>query len=385
MTAVERLGLQRLLSQPGRMILRHIERRPLKAALSVVGIAFAGGIVIAGTFFLDAIDFMVEVEFRLAQREDLVVGFTEPTSRRVSFELASLPGVTRVEPYRAVSVRLRHGPVSRRSGIQGLAPGAVLHRVLDTSLSPVAMPTGGLLLSQTLGEVLQVRPGDHVVVEVLQGRRAVLDVPVTGLVAQYVGTGAYMDLDALNRLLGEGDALSGAFLEVDPSRREAVYARLKEAPRVAGVQVHESMIQSYYSTIGELLLTFVSFIAGLSAAITLGVVYNSARITLSERARELASLRVLGYTRGEIAYILLGELALLVLAAIPLGFVVGAWLAWRFAQLVPQELFRIPLVLEPRTFALSALVVIVATLISGMIVRRRIDRLDLIAVLKTKE
>ncbi|MBI5040653.1 MAG: FtsX-like permease family protein [Gammaproteobacteria bacterium] len=384
-TLMERLGLQRWLSQPSRMILRHIERRPVKSALSVLGIGLAGGIVISGTFMTDAVDFMVEAEFRMAQREDIAVSFTEPTSYRALHELAALPGVTRVEPVRAVPVRLRHGQHIYRTAIQGLAPDADLHRTLDTHLQPVSFPPDGIVLTDYLGTRLDLKPGDLLTVEVLDGSQPVREVPVVGFVQQYIGTGGYMDLAALNRLLREDRAITGAFLAVDAHQRENVYARLKKMPRVAGVQVHENAIRNYYASIGDLLLTFMTFIAGLAGAITFGVVYNSARITLSERSRELASLRVLGFTRGEIAYILLGELALLTLAAIPLGFMVGRALSAHFIATIHQELFRVPLVLNPDTYALSAGIVLASAIISGLIVRRRLDRLDLIAVLKTKE
>lgn len=384
-TLVERLGFQRWLSQPSRMILRHIERRPFKAALSVLGIGLAGGIVIAGTFMTDSVDFMVEADFRIAKREDIAVSFSEATSYGALHELAALPGVMRVEPVRAVPVRLRHGHRSYRTTVQGLAPDAEIHRTLDTDLHPIRFPPDGLVLTEYLATRLDLKPGDRLTVEVLDGSRPVRSVPVVGFVQQYIGVGGYMDLDALNRLLREDRALSGAFLAVDEKYRQTVYDLLKDMPRVASVQVHENAIRNYYASIGDLLLTFVTFISGLAGAITFGVVYNSARITFSERSRELASLRVLGFTRGEIAYILLGELALLTLAAIPLGFVVGRLLAMHFIATIHQELFRVPLVLEPDTYALSAAVVLASAVVSGLIVRGRLDRLDLIAVLKAKE
>lgn len=384
-TMVERLGLQRWLSQPSRMILRDLERRPIKALMSVAGIAFACGIMISGTFFTDAMDFMVEAEFNLAQREDLAVTFNEPTSYRATYELASLPGVTRVEPFRAVSVRLHYKHRSYRTAIQGFAPQGDLHRILDTSLSPVRLPSQGLVISEHLAGTLGVKPGEELVVEVLEGARPTRSIPLAGTVKQYIGVSAYMQLDALNRMMREGHAISGAYLAVDRSYRNETYRRLKEMPRVAGTQVHEHMIKSYYTTIGDLMLTYITFISALAGAITFGVVYNSARITLSERSRELASLRVLGFTRGEISFILLGELAILTLAAIPAGFVVGYWLSLRFAEELQQDLFRVPLVLEPDTFTIAAVVVLISAIVSGLIVRRRLDRLDLVAVLKTKE
>lgn len=384
-TVVERLGLQRFLSPVSRMVLRQLERRPLRAALTTLGVAFATGIMVSGIFFPDSMDYIVDAEFHRASREDLAVSFIENTERGALFELAALPGVHQVEPFRSVSIKLRNGNLERRTGIQGLAPNAELHRVLNERLQPVELPADGLVVSAVLADVLGIRAGDLVTVELLQGRRATHRVKVAGIVEQWIGMSAYMDLDALNRLTDEGDVISGAFLDIDLEQRPGLLRLLEERPRVAGSRSQAGTIESWHETFEEVLLTFVGFIAAMAGAITLGIVYNAARITLSERSRELASLRVLGFTRGEISHILLGELGFLVLLAIPIGFGVGTLLAYYWAAQAPAELFKIPVIISPATFALSAAVVLVAALLSALIVRQRLNRLDLVSALKTKE
>jgi len=383
--SVERLGFARRFDQPTRMIIRHVARRPLKSALTVAGIAMACGIMMIGTFFTDALDRMVEIQFGLAQREDIAVTFFEPVSRRATHELAALPGVRRVEPFRSVPVRLVNGHLSYRTSISAFAPDAVLHRTLDENNQPVEMPEAGLLLTDQLAQILNVSPGASLQVELLEGSRAVREAPVVAVVRQYIGIGAYASLDTLNRLAREGDAISGAFLSVDREQLPAIYARLEERPSVAGIEESRARLANFHASIGEFLLTYMSFVVALSGAITFGIVYNSARIAFAERERELASLRVLGFTRGEVSYILLGELGLLTVLALPPGFLVGRMLsAWLVASL-PHELFRIPLVLEPATYALAAAVVLAAAVLSSLLVRRRVDGLDLVAVLKTRE
>jgi putative ABC transport system permease protein len=384
-TFIERLGLQRWFAQPTRMILRHLERRPLKAMLSVVGIAFACGILMVGRFQEGAIDYMIKLQFGLTQRDDLTVTFVEPTSRRVVYDLAALPGVSRVEPYRAVAAILRHGPASYRTAVHGLDADGDLRRVLDASLHVVPLPAEGLLLNDFLAEEIGARPGDRVTVEVLEGRREALEVTVAGVVSELMGAFAYMDLTALNRLLREGAAVSGAYVAVEPGRRDGVVRRLKDAPRVAGVTDRLTAVQSFYDSMAEIVLVFAFISTLLAASIAFGVIYNSARIALTERARELASLRVLGLTRGEIAYILLGELALLTAAAIPLGFFVGRILTAIIVRGSDSELYRIPLVISANVYAFAATGVVVSALLSGLIVARRLYHLDLIAVLKTRE
>jgi len=385
-TLVERLGLRRILSQPARMIARNVARRPVKSALSMLGIGFACAILMLGNVQEDAVGFMVDTQFRLAQREDMTVVFVEPASARALSELRSLPGVRHGEPYRTVPARLRFGHRSYRTAVQGFPrDGGVLHRVLDTRLQPVAMPREGILMTDYLAERLGLRTGDRVTVEFLEGSRPIRDVPVAGLVGEYFGVNAYMDLYALNRLLGEGNAISGAFLSADREDRQGVYDALKEMPGVAGTVVREDAIRSFYDSMGGTLLLFTFVITLLAGSVAFGVVYNSARIALSERSRELASLRVLGFTRGEISYILLGELGVLTLAAIPLGFLIAQGITAYIAERMKSDLYRVPMVMEWSSYGFAAAVVIVAALLSGLLVRRRLDRLDLVAVLKTKE
>jgi len=384
-TMLERLGLGRLISQPTRVILRNIERRPLRSILTSTGIALSCAIVIGGTFFQDSIDFMLKTQFVEAQREDLTLVFTEPTSRKALYELRGLQGVYHTEPLRTVPVRLRAGHRTYRTIIQGIAPRGSLYMLLDKRLRPVALPPRGIVLNDYLARMLGVKPGDSIIVEALEGRRPVRSVPITGLVRQYAGLLGFMDIDALNALMMEDGAITGAYLTMDPHYRKGLYARLVDMPRVAGALVTKDELTNFNETQTDIIL-FYTFIASLLAAtIAFGVVYNSARISLSERSRELASLRVLGYRRSEISYILLGELAILTVAALPLGFALGWALSGYLAVAISSDLFRLPHVVAPATYSLSALVVAASALVSGLIVRRKLDRLDLVEVLKSKE
>jgi len=384
-TLVERLGLRRILSQPARMIARNVGRRPVKTALSILGIGFACAILMLGNVQEDAVGFMVDTQFRLAQREDMTVSFVEPTSARALSELRGIPGIRHGEPFRSVAARVRYGHRSWRLAIQGFPRDGYLHRVLDTRLRPLPMPREGVVLTDYLADRLGVRVGDQITVEVLEGSRTVKQVPVAGLVGEYFGVNAYMDMEALNRLLGEGNAISGAFLSADREDRRKVYDALKGMPRVSGTVVREDAIRSFYETMGGTLLLFTFVITLLASSIAFGVVYNSARIALSERSRELASLRVLGFTRGEISYILLGELGVLTAAGIPAGFLIAQGLAAYIAEQMKSDLYRVPLVMAPSSYGFAAAVVIVSALLSGLLVRNRLDHLDLVAVLKTKE
>lgn len=384
-TLVERIGLQRFFDQPTRMILRNLERQPIKSILTIVGIATSCAILIMGLFFVDVIDYVVEVQYGVAQREDMTVSFTEPTSTAALYELRSLDGVQYAEPFRSVPVQLRHEHRSYDTGLEGIPPGAYLRRIIDADLQPITIPPDGVVLTEGLAEILQVEPGDRVIVEVREGRQSTRSVPVAALTQQFIGMGAYMDLDAVHRLVGEGTAISGAFLMTDERHESQLMDALQDRPRVASMISQERAIQAYMDTAAETILVFTFVLSLFAGIIAFGVIYNSVRITLSERDRELASLRVLGFTRGEIAYILLGELAALTLVAIPIGFILGAGGAAGVIEGVQTDLFQFPLVLGRGTFALAAVIVLASAGASALIARRKLNRLDLIGVLKTRE
>ena len=385
-TVLERAGLQRRLAEPTRMILRDIARRPLRAGLTVLGIAAAVGTLMITNFSRDAVGWMVGVQYVLSSREDLTVLFTDPTPRRALYSLTGLEGVGHAEGFRAVPARLVHRQRSYRTEVEGVEPGAVLQRALDAELRPVPIPAEGVILTEYLArDILGIEPGERLRIEVLEGRRPVFEVPVAGLTRQYLGVNAYMSREALNRLMREGPAISGARLDVDPARQDAIYRELRRMPRVAGTVVRENSIRQFNEMMEESILFFSFVTAMLGAFIAFGVVYNSARIALSERSRELASLRVLGFTRGEVGYILLGEIGLLTLAAIPLGFVLGRGLSAYLAASFTSDLYRIPLIVQPSTYALAASIVVASFAVSAVLVWRRLARLDLIEVLKTRE
>ena len=382
---LERLGLGRGLAQPTRMILRNIERRPVKALLSITGVALSAAILVMGGFWSDAVDFMVVFQFQRAQRDDLTVYFREAISEKSLYSLNSLPGVTYSEPFRAVSVRLRNGHREYRTAVQGLENDGDLRRLLGRDSAVFPLPPAGLVLTDHLAKILQVKPGDKVTVETLEGRRAVLEAPLAGVIQEYIGVSGYMERNALNRLMREGHGISGAHLAVDKRHTPEVLRELRDMPAIAGTSARARMLASFYETMARQMLIFAFFNTILAATIAIGVVYNTARIAFSERSRELASLRVLGYTRGEISYILLGELAILVLAAIPIGLWFGQWLSEFMTSNMQNDLFRVPSVVTPWSFSFATLVVLLAAVVSALIVRRKLDQMDLVEVLKTRE
>ena len=381
---IERAGLRNRLSPATSMVLRQLERRPLRAASTLLGIAAALAIVVVGMFWRDALDYLIAVQFDASQRADVELTLVEPAASRVRHEIAALPGVMRVEVARTASARLVSGHRFYRTALQGIGQGE-LRRLLDAELRVVGVPPEGLLLTERLAQRLGTRVGDYVTVELLEGNRARRDVRVVGTVRDLVGLSAYIDAGALNRLLGEGDSSNVASVMVDRSKAGAFFAALKERPRIATAASKRSMLENFRATMARNVLVFTGILTAFALVIAVGVVYNNARIALAERAWELASLRVLGFTRAEVSGLLLQELAIELLLAIPLGCALGYGLAWLVIQLTHSDLVEIPVIISSRTYAFASLAIVVAGIASASIVRRRVDGLDLIGVLKTRE
>lgn len=383
---VERIGFHRLLLPSTRMIIRQIERQNLKTLLTIVGISLAVSVVVLGSFAKDAIDHVMNSQFSVAQRQDITVGFVEPASARTINELMHLPGVVCVEPIRTVTIRIRSGHRSRRVGLVGVPSNAALFRVMDIQCRQVNIPIDGLVLSAKLAEILMVQPGEMLDIEVLEQNRPVRRTTVAGLVNDFAGTVAYMDLNALNRLLREGDIINGAHLTYDSAHRTKFYLGMKNTPHISSVSIKRDVLASYEATIGENILIIRLFNVIFAAIIAFGVVYNSARIALAERSRELATLRVLGFRRSEVRRILLGELGILTLIAIPIGLILGWCMAYLLIHTVyDTELFRLPLVITNWTYGFASSTTLVAALLSCAVVGRRIAKLDMVAVLKSRE
>jgi putative ABC transport system permease protein len=382
---IDRFKLTLLFGPAGRMVVRNLAQRPLRAAMTSLGIAMAVAILVVGNFSKDSLDYLVYVQFGLAQRYDLQVDFNRPLDERAVRELEHLPGVLVAEPFRAVPVRLRAGSRHYQVGIQGISADASLRKLLDDELRVQPIPDEGILLTSNLATKLDVRVGDPIDVEVLEGERPTRTVVVAAIVDEIVGISAYMDRRALNRLMREGTKVSGAWLSVDPDRVDVLYQQLRQTPAVAGVSRLDGMLESFEATSKEIQMAARSILLIFASVIAIGVVYNSARITLSERSRELASLRVIGFSKAEVSTILLGEFAILLLAAIPLGWAIGWYLAYSAMAGVDSDLYRFPLIIQPSTYATAALVVIIAGVVTALLVRRRINKLDLVAVLKTRE
>ena len=382
---VERLGLQRFFPTSLRMALRNLERNPWQSFFTALGLALATAIPLVPGAMRDGISYLLDFEWSQAAREDANVVLIEPSGPNALSDLRHLPGVLTAEPFREVAAQLRFGHRTRRLGVSGVPTQGTLHRQLDITARPIVMPLNGVVLSEKLAETLSAQLGDTITLEILEGRRPKLTAVIQGLVTDYAGVAAYMDLGTLQQLMHEGDTLNGAHLAVDQAHWAEFLGRVKECPRVAALTIKAATRESFRKSTGEMIGKIQTLYFGFSVVIAFGVVYNSARIALAERSRDLATLRVIGFTGREVAMVLIGELSLLTLVALPLGLLIGTGMATSIIHSVSTEAVRLPLVLTARSYATAVLIVSVSASFSFYIVSRRVRDLDLLSVLKARD
>jgi len=381
----ERIGLTRFFSPAFRMALRNIERKPWQAVFTAAGLTLATGLMVLPGAMADSIDYLLTFQWNRQQRQDVSVFLVEPGSGKGFHDLEHLPGVIRAEPIRSVQTRLRFAHHHRKLAITGISPGSSLNRLLDEQGKAIVLPEEGLVMSKKLAEVIGARVGDEVQVEVMEGRRPVVNVPIRGLVTDYAGVAAYMDIHALRRMMKEGDTINGAYLAIDHAKWDEFMREVKDTPRAAVVMVKRDQLESFRKTTAQSIGLLRKLYFTLAVIVAFGVVYNSARIALSERSRELATLRVVGFNMAEVRGVLLGELGLLIACALPLGLLFGRGLVLFIMSSFSTETVRLPIVVQASTYTIAIAVVLTAAAVSFATVSRMLSKLDLVGVLKARD
>lgn len=374
-----------VLDEPTRIIMRRLIRWPLRAGLTTLGLAMAVAVLVLALQWMDAINHLARTVFETAQHQDATIAFNEIRPAEAEIDFRYLPSVLATEPYRGVAAQISNGHWVERQGIVGLPEDARLSPIYDNAGTIVPAPLAGLAMSTKLAELLHIQTGDTARVQILEGARPTLDLPVVRTFETYIGTPAYMEIEALNRLMREGKVISGLHVRLDDVTRIDLLTRLKELPGITAILFRKAAMDMFFTTMGETILIFIGFFVAFAVILTFGVSYNAIRIALSERSRELATLAVLGFSRWEISYILLGEIGLLTIAAIPLGCLIGYLLSWYMASAFETELYRVPLLVEAATYGQASIITVATVIACAALARRRLDRLDLIGVLKTRE
>lgn len=380
-----RAGRSARLDAPGRMLLRRLLRWPERTFLGVTGLALATGLAVVASFSADAIDRMLDQSFNRASRQHVSVVFAEERGRDALAELAAIPGVRAVQPAHDAPALFVHGNRRWRDALVGIDPAADMVRLMDEDDRPVEVRPGGLVLSRALADKLGARPGSRVRIEVESGRRPVLDLEVRAIARTSYGTPAWLDIDTLDQVLGEGPRVTGAWLLIDPAQAGSIVRAIGERPMVAGVTLRTAVLGNLDAQMRENFGTFRLYSLAIAAVIVIGVAYNSGRLSFSEQVRDLATMRVLGYRTGEIGRVLIGEIIALSILALPFGLAFGMGLAWFVSHSFSTDMFTIPYAVSGRTLALAALTTLSAAIVTAMLVHRRAARIDLVRVLKSRD
>ena len=375
----------RWFSQLTTMAIRHMLRHWVRTSLTALGTSMAVALSAVALGTLDSVDFMLEAVYFRTERQEASLAFSAPRPPAVLTAVERLPGVMLGEPYHAVPVRLGNGHYSRRLAIVGKPPRTDLSRVLDLDLKPVRLPDTGLALGDRVAEILHVEAGDTVTVELLDGSHRIVQATVAEVIKSYLGLSVFMNIEALARLAGTGPRVSGTHLKIDAARLDDLYRAVKTTPALGAISLNAISRELFRETMQQNMTIMLTIYFSLSVIIAFGVVYNSARIQLSERARELATLRVLGFGRREVFNVLMVELGTIVVIAQPLGWLIGYAFGYIVTQGLASDLFRVPFIVEIGTFAMSSLVVVAAAAVSALVVFRRVITFDLVRVLKTRE
>lgn len=378
-------SLNKLLDQPSRMVLRRLTRQPGRMVGAVVGIASGMALSVGMISIISGFDHTIDLTFNVVDRSDVTVTFTEVMSDKAILELQRIPGIIEVEPVRIVPAVLRNGRKTYRGAINGLVTEPRLNRAIDKDVTTIFIRQEGVILASALADILDITPGETLTVDVREGRQPVFDIPVIGIAETLLGSPAFMELGALNRALHEPNRVSGAYLRIDAAQSEHIYRLLKDMPTVAGVSLKTDARVAFQKMMDTGAGAMRYIMAAIAAIITFGVIYNAARIAYAERARDLASLRVIGFTKGETAFVLLGELAAVTLLALPLGAILGYFLSFGIAAGFSTDLYQISVVFTPESYGTAVLAVVMAAVMSGWLVKKDIDRADLIIALKTGE
>jgi putative ABC transport system permease protein len=382
---LERAGLGRLFSHSFRIAVRNLERKPTQALFTIAGLALATGLLIIPNTLKSGIADILDNQWDVVQRQDLNLGVSEPSSVRILHEFERLPGVIHVEPARGVAVRIHFQGRSRQIGLRSLDPGAQHSRALDQDSREITPESGSLIMSAKLADVLGAHVGDDIIVEALEGRRPMKPFRLGALAEDFTGIVAYLDRQSINRFLGEGDVINGASITIDMTHRADFLHAIKTIPRISWIAIKETMRTSFRNTTAQMMGMLTTLYLSMAVIVAFGVIYNNARISLAERARELATLRVIGMTQREVGSVIVIELGLLAVLAVPIGLLCGTGFATVIIRSVNTETVRVPLVFTSYTYTFAVLVVGLASVVSSMVVLRKLKQLDLIGALKAPE
>jgi putative ABC transport system permease protein len=369
-----------------KMIFRAIFRNPFRSSVSIFASMISTALILSALANVDSLHYLMSYEFEKVSHQDITVSLRNPKGLELSSELMRMPSISGTEPQLLIVCDFKNGALKKRSGVTGMIRNNILNTPLDKNGTPVAIPETGLILSKKLAEILYLKTGDHVRLRPLIGRRTEVIASVAGIVDTYLGLSAYADIGYLSRLLGE--ELSANIVlgkTCNKSEWKNLYSALKKRPAVVGISERTRSLTQMDERFGKVMGTMIFMTVFFAGLIAFGSILNTALVSLSERSREVGTLRVLGYTPAQITWIFSGESHLLNSVGIVLGLIAGIGLSKLVSAAYSTELYRFPSVIYPSRLVISAILMFFFITLAQLIIYRMITRFPWLEVLKVKE
>jgi putative ABC transport system permease protein len=374
------------LSFTWKMIVRNVSRHKFRSSLNAFGVMISTTLLIIGFFSIDGIDYLMDFEYSRTQRQDVQVSFFLERNKEALYEAQRFDYVTHAEPLLQYPFTLTNGWRTKDVLIVGLERDARLRRLMDTNEQVVDIGEGGLVLSEKLAQMMSLNVGDSVKMKPMMGRVTTEKIiKVTKIVQQYFGASGFMNIKALSRVLDEPFAMNSVLVSTDPGKSRLMNDELDDIPLISSVTVKADTIDSMETTM-NMQMKVMSFMTVLFAGvIAFSIIYNITSVSLSERERELASLRVMGFSQKEVGRILYYENILMGIVGLFLGVPLGMLVCRGLVTAFDTEMIRLPYHLNPRTFIISITCTCIFVLISNLAIRHKINTLDLVETLKERE
>ncbi|WP_297427243.1 FtsX-like permease family protein [Clostridium sp.] len=385
-TLIEKIEfIWRSISYLGKIIIRNLFRYKRRALLTSLGIIFSSAILLVALGMSDSINFMMKEQYEGIQNYDIKVIFSKLISVEDLNNIKNIDHVKQLEPVLETGVEISNGWKSKDVGFTALVKEPQIYRVQDSNGSAISLPSNGILISEKLADMLGVKVNDTVNIKFFYPGKEKQEAIVKGIIVQYLGLSVYTSMDNCKSMLGEGMIASSAVLKLDSNNFESeVKNELKDMPGVTSVESKSDSLNALLKNMGATQSSVGTMIM-LAAILLIAVLYNIATINIFERQRELATLKVLGFTNNEIKKLIFHENYIITIFGMLVGLPFGKWLGSYMMKMSSTESYTIPYVVELRSYIITVILTLVFTFITNLILMRKIKSIDMLEVLKNKE
>ena len=378
-------GFWRAFNVQGRMAIRNLLRNKNRSIFTLIGMIFTFSMM-ASFFSLSSMsETMIMDQFTRVQKQDVKLTFVKPMPRsNVIRELNDVDGIKRVEPFLEIPVSLKFLNHKKDVIALGISDGSELYNVFDKDGNRLEVPKSGMMVSEQVANKLGVQVGDVLQVESIFAKDEKLNVKIEKIIPQYLGANIYMNQDVLLGLLKQGEMMTSALNAIDERAIPSLKDEYRASKYISIIEVRQEMIDKYEELMGS--ATYALWVMAIISIITgFAIVYNSSIISLAERKRELASLRVMGMTPKEVMEVVSVEQWFIgfsgMIAGIPLAFLMSQAMSTSMSN----DLYTIPPGTSGNAIVLAFIGTIFAIAVSQVSISRKVKQLDLVAVLKERE